>query len=309
MAGVTQRIGWLIRSTIELGQRLGANITPNHYYSEFPDLGFLKRESYWREPWSMVGVQGAEGSGAVAEQLAFARACCLPYRDVLATARIHEAACADNGESGFGRIEADFLYCFVRSTKPRRIVQVGCGVSTSVILQAASAEGYEVELVCVEPYPSGYLQRLQQEGRIRLHRELAQKADLDTLTNLDAKDLLFVDSTHTVRLGSEVPRLILEVLPRLRTGVMVHFHDIYFPYDFPPDVLGNELFFARESAFLHAFLAMNHSYRVLAALSTLHHASPDGLKAILPRYNPMVMRDARVLAKGDFPSSVYLERV
>lgn len=309
MGGVTARFGWLIRRSMELGQRFGANITPNHFYSEFPDLAFLKRETYWRAPWSMIGINGASEADAVDRQLAFVRSCCQPYASELQAGGIHSRAIARNEDGGFGPIEAAFLYCYVRATKPRKIVQIGCGVSTAVILAAAEAEQYKPEIVCVEPYPTRFLQSADASGEIRLVHEMAQKTPLRELTDLAANDLLFVDSTHTVRLGSEVPWLILEVLPRLTRGVRVHFHDIYFPYDYPPGVLENELFFARESILLQAFLSMNSGYHVLAALSMLHHAAPARLKESLPEYSPAVIRDARMVQKGHFPSSVYLERI
>src|SRR5262249_12511849 len=153
----------------------------------------------------------------------------------------HPRACDDNGEAGFGPVEADFLDAFITTERPARIVQVGCGVSTSIILRAAGDAGYKPEIVCVEPYPTEYLRRAEREGQIEPGAEKAQKVPRELLPGLGDSGFLFVDSTHTGKPGSEVNRLILEVLPRLARGSWVHFHDIYFPYDYQPGLLSDEL--------------------------------------------------------------------
>jgi len=97
-------------------------------------------------------------------------------------------------------------------------------------------------------------------------------------------DLLFIDSTHTVKVGSEVNILILEVLPQLSPGCYAHFHDIYFPYDYPC-ALFKIPFFWNESVLLQAFLTGNARYSIAASLSMLHHAKPQALQMLLPNYS------------------------
>lgn len=315
MPGVTARIGGLIRWTIETAQRFKVNLTPNHYYSEFPDIRTLRRETYWRKPWSMVGVQGADAQaeggpqGVLDRQLAFVRGCCQGCRTELEGGQIHQQACDRNGEGGFGPIEAEFLHCFVRARRPAKVIQIGCGVSTAVIQAAAQAAGHKIEIVCIEPFPTEFLQKEQAEGRLRLVREMAQKVPAQDLAALEPGDLLFIDSSHTVRLGAEVPWLFLEVLPRLRPGVHVHVHDVHFPYDYPPGVLDKELFFNREATLLHAFLAMNPAFRINAALTMLHHGATDQMREIFPTYRPARLENAVIVEPGHSPSSIYIERV
>ena len=140
-------------------------------------------------------------------------------------------------DGGYGEIEAEVLFGFVASRRPRRVIQIGCGVSTAVMLMAAAKADYKPEIVCIEPYPSAYLREAESKGLIRLVVEPAQVVDFDVIADLGDDDLLFVDSTHAVKPGSEVNYLIHEVLPRLRPGAWVHFHDIYFPYDYARDTL------------------------------------------------------------------------
>jgi hypothetical protein len=132
--------------------------------------------------------------------------------------------------------------------------------------------------------------------------------DLKVLAGVDAGDLLFVDSTHAMRPGSEVNRIVLDVLPRLPPGASVHFHDIYFPYDYQSTVL-RTLFFGGESTLLHAFLIHNRRYSIAVSLSMLHHACPEQMQLWLPNYRPAAMHyglHEGGAAPGHFPSATYL---
>jgi hypothetical protein len=288
-----------------LGQRLGWDVLPRHFYSAIPDIRELLRSESWKQPSSMTGVAGAD----IESQMSFLRGCCLPpLPKRLRQGGIHEYACEENGQPGYGPVEADFLYCFIRTKHPNRIVQVGCGVSTAVILLAAKEANYRPEIICVDPFPTGYLTRTAEQGLIELISKPAQEIDLEVLTSLDAGDLLFVDSSHTMRPGSEVNRIILEVLPRLPSGSFVHFHDIYFPYDYQSSVL-TTLFFAGESTLLHAFLIDNQRYSIAVSLSMLHHACPQQMQSLLTNYRPAAMHyglHTMDAGSGHFPSATYL---
>jgi hypothetical protein len=292
------------RTIFEFGQHLGVDVLPRHFYSEIPDVADLRRDDRWKEPRSMVGINGTD----IGEQLRFVAACCPPAMvERLRAGDIHAHACAENREAGFGQVESEFLHAFLTARRPRRIVQVGCGVATAVMLRAAEEAGERPEVVCVEPYPGEFLREAARAGRIELEATKAQDIPLEVLTGLGAGDLLFVDSSHTVKPGSEVNRLILEVLPRLRRGVWVHFHDIFFPYDYQPGLLSDELFFNNESVLLQAFLIGNPRYTIRAALSMLHYAAPEALRGYLPNYRSAGNEHGLRRSDGDFPASTYLE--
>ena len=90
--------------------------------------------------------------------------------------------------------------------------------------------------------------------------------------------------------------------------MFVHFHDIYFPYDFSPGILGVEVFTNRESALLQAFLTMNPCYRVMLAQSMLHNAAPDRLRDCIPFYRPVPLDRGVYAGEGHYPSAIYLQR-
>ncbi len=258
----------------------------------------------------MVNMRGADEDA----QMQFVSDCCKAEVLSQLPSDLYAAACNANGAVGFGPIEAQFLYCFIGSTRPSRIVQIGCGVATAVILRAMEAFRLDMDVICVDPYPTDYLRRVAAGGSITLLPYGAQDVALDTLTDLGSNGLFFVDSTHTVKPGSEVNRIVLEVLPRLSTGAYVHYHDILFPYDYSPGILTSDLFFWNESVLLQAFLTCNPRYEICAAFSMLHYRRAAELKAVLPEYRAAQHVDGlatRRVASGDsavghFPTSLYL---
>ena len=304
---ITRRLKENLKGTLHdvflLGQRLGVDILPRHYYSAIPDIRGLKRSDSWKNAASMIGVAGTD----LQAQLSYLYECCTPFDSRLRKGGIHQLACEENGESGYGSVESDLLYCLIAKRQPKSIIQIGAGVSTAVILLAARDAQYAPQILCIDPFPTRYLLRLEEQQSIKLVREEAQRVDIETLTRLDPGDLLFIDSTHAVRPGSEVNRLILEVLPRIPSGCLVHFHDIYFPYDYQASVL-ETLFFSAESTLLHAFLINNSKYSIALSLSMLHHRCPDQLKRVFPNYVPAAMDHGLKpgAASGDFPSATYL---
>jgi hypothetical protein len=294
----------LLAKGFHLGQRLGWDVLPRHFYSEIPDVAKLRRTTAWRKPYSMAGVAGAD----LDEQEAFVRSVVTPaLTDRLRPGDVHPAACARNGEAGYGPIEADFLFAFVATARPARIVQIGCGVSTAVCLHAATEAGYRPEIVCVEPYPTAFLRAAAAAGDVTLVPRPVEDVGAAVVDALAAGDLLFVDSSHTLGPAGEVSRIVLEFLPRLRAGVRVHFHDILFPYDYPRAVLTDALFFWHESALLHAFLVHNRRFRLLASLAMLHYGRPGALGELLTNYRPQANDDGLAASPGHFPSAAYLQ--
>jgi hypothetical protein len=293
--------GW--HGAFRLLQRAGVNLLPEHFYSAVPNIAELERRQDWRKPRSMHGIGRRELDG----QLALLGEWLEPHKVILQTRSVHREALVGGGsDGGYGEIEAEVLYGFVATTRPGRITQVGCGVSTAIVLAAAERAGYRPDVVCLEPWPSAWLKARSGEGRIRLVPQPAQTLDPGTVADLGEGDLLFVDSTHAVKPGSEVNWLVHEVLPRLRPGVWVHFHDIYFPYDYARDTLDGDLLFPQESGLLYAFLAGNPRFRIEVGLSLLHYARTQGLAALMPKYRPAANVDGLRAGDGHFPSACWL---
>jgi Methyltransferase domain len=295
----------LLHSLFVAGQRLGLNITPLHFYSSIPNLRRLTARTDWKKPYSMNGIM----MRPVAEQLLLLERMMsqLSWKD---NYDFYAKAIEQNGMPGYGMIESEVLAAFIASQDVARVLQIGCGLSTAVMLDSATKQNKALEVTCIEPFPNRYLLQMAQQGRIRLIPKIAQFVGLETYTQLIAGDLLFVDSTHTVAPGSEVNRIILEVLPQLRIGVWVHFHDIYFPYDYTREFLSSDLFFPQETALLYAFLLQNPNFAVELSMSVLHYSAAEQVKLLIPRYFPQNNDEGLAIPGGvHFPCSIYLRKI
>ena len=129
----------------------------------------------------------------------------------------------------FPRLDAAAAYAIVRATRPRRIVEVGSGHSTRFLARAVADERLATRITAIDPQPRASLAGLAVEWR----KQRVQTVDTGLFASLEAGDILFIDSSHRLKAGSDVAFLIDEVLPRLASGVRLHFHDIFLPDDYP----------------------------------------------------------------------------
>jgi hypothetical protein len=129
----------------------------------------------------------------------------------------------------FPRLDAAAAYAMVRETKPRRIVEVGSGHSTRFMARAVADGGLGTRITAIDPRPRAGIQGLAVEW-LQTHVETLHHAPFAAL---EPNDILFIDSSHQLKPGSDVEFLLAEVLPKLPAGIRVHFHDIFLPDDYP----------------------------------------------------------------------------
>jgi hypothetical protein len=175
-----------------------------------------------------------------------------------------------------------------------------------VCITAARESNYKPSLTCIDPYPTPFLTHAHQKGDIQLIAAKFETLDHESLADLGGGDLLFIDSSHTLGPAGEVSRIVLDLMPSLAMGVYVHFHDIWFPYDYPGDLLKKSLFFAHESALLHGFLIHNCRFEILVSMSMLHFGKTSQLAKLIPHYRPRGDVDGLTDVSGDYPSSIFL---
>lgn len=179
--------------------------------------------------------------------------------------------------------DADFLYQLIRHTKPRKVVEIGSGNSTKIARlalkknQGETGAGYKH--ICVEPYEQPWLEDL--EG-ITVVRERVEDCKFNWANELEAGDLLFVDSSHIVRPQGDVLKEYLEIFPQLKAGVYVHIHDIFTPKDYPKSWVVGDVRFWNEQYLLEALLTNTYRYEVVAALNFLKHKHYDLLSQVCP---------------------------
>lgn len=240
-----------------LWEEHGFHLTPVDYYSPIPDSRELT-DDLWKKESGLPGIDLNLPLQLKLLQNVFPR-----FREEYdqfpwgATAETSEFY-FDNPM--FSGVDALVLYCMIRHFRPSLIIEVGSGYSTRVLSKAVLRNG-NGQIICVEPYPDDIISKLPAVTKVIPDR--VQNVSLDLFQQLKDRDILFIDSSHTVKCGGDVNYLLLEVLPRLKKGVIVHFHDIFFPEEFPKDwVLGLHRFWS-EQYLLQAFLAFNSQFEIL----------------------------------------------
>lgn len=184
----------------------------------------------------------------------------------------------------FSYSDAIFLIGMIRLARPSKVIEVGSGYSSCVIMDVNDLwfDG-AISCVFVEPYPELLLSLLKPGdlGRISIHQSRLQDVDLSLFASLKEGDILFVDSTHVAKTGSDVNYLFFDVLPVINSGVYIHFHDVFFPFEYPRTWIEegrawNELYMLR------AFLECNDRYQIVAFNTYLAQAQKDFLQTHMP---------------------------
>lgn len=172
--------------------------------------------------------------------------------------------------------DAFTLSGIIRKEKPQKIIEVGSGFSSAVMLDTLAHADAAPDLTFVEPFPDRLRLLLSSDelSRTRLLAQLVQTVPLSVFEELDVQDILFVDSSHVAKVGSDLTFILLRILPRLRPGVLVHFHDIFYPFSYPVAWIREGRAW-NESVFLRAFLAGNPSFEVVAFNSFAGYTFPD----------------------------------
>lgn len=163
-----------------------------------------------------------------------------------------------------------FLYCMIRKYRPNRIIEVGSGYSSALMLDTNEIYfNNRIDLTFIEPYPNRLNSLLKKNDKINLIQTPIQDVQLNVFNTLENNDFLFIDSTHVSKTGSDVNFLLFEVLPKLKKGVKIHFHDIFYPFEYPKEwVLGDRRSW-NEAYMLRCFLTNNSKFKILAFNSFL----------------------------------------
>lgn len=167
------------------------------------------------------------------------------------------------GNASFSCGDAIGLFTMLQIIHPKRLIEVGSGYTSMVTLDVNEFFlNNSIELAFIEPYPHVLESLLKPEDKIELHVCGLQDMPLDYFNKLEDGDILFIDSTHVSKYGSDVNYLFFEILPMLKKGVYVHLHDIFYPFEYPQEwikkgMVWNELYLLR------AFLEYNDSFEII----------------------------------------------
>jgi len=282
----------------------GLNITlAADYYSPLPDLRRLqKNRDRWSRPSELAGLKFE-----LAQMKDLWNHVAASFLSEFESLPTYAELMKESYGEGYTPLDAMTLYFLLRHHRPRGYLEVGAGLSTYYASCAARqnlAEGQSMTITCIEPYPHAKLRSL---AGINLIEKDVQEVDCSLFETLSAGDVLFIDSTHALKIDGDVSFLYLEILPRLNKGVIVHIHDIPFPYNtpFPAETWVFERewpVFWTEAMLLQAFLCHNSEFQIRLSLPFIRFKEEEFLRQSIPAY------DQRKGPGPDTFSSIWLER-
>ncbi len=279
---------------------LGFDLVKHHPYSPIPDVKSVP-DDVWSRRSTLAGLRLDPES-----QLGLLETSLAPYIAEWSPRRQQPAGgdgfYLENGT--YGPVDAEILYGLVRYTKPSRVLEVGSGFSSLVINEAITAnsvEGSRARHEIVDPYPASCCYEMGGANALRRVAELKEISMTDvplaSFAALTKGDVLFVDSTHTVKVGGDVNWAVLDVLPVLQPGVLVHFHDVYLPWEYPREFVEKNERYWGEQYLLQAFLAFNDAFEVVLAAQLLAREYQPRLEAVIAS------------AAGASPSAFWIRRI
>jgi len=270
---------------------LGCLPVPVHYYSPIPDIFDLEKRNIWGKVSNLSGLDfNLEKMGDFLLELGkkYGRECDWPIEK---TSNKYQFF-LNNNSFNYGC--AASLHCMVRHFNPKRIIEIGSGNSSRVISAALTQNRNETpdqfsEYIIVDPYPDEEaLSGLP--NLTRIEKERVELLDHSFFNILEENDILFIDSSHSVKIGGDVNFLVLDVLPGLATGVVIQFHDITMPYEYPKVYYTNPSFrmFWTENYLLQAFLAHNKSFVILLGMAYYMINNLEKFSEAFPMFDPTI---------------------
>jgi hypothetical protein len=261
----------------------GLWVPPGHFYSPLPDLADVqaRRDAIFSRDCEVPGVElNAAGQLAVLKELSpLVAEHPFPVEKGGATRYYF-------GNDFFSYGDALALYGLLRWLKPRRYLEVGSGFSSAIALDVNERHfGGAMEILLVEPYPERLLELVRPGDldRVELMREPLHRIPNARFAALEPGDVLFVDSTHVSKVGSDVNRIFFEILPRLPAGVYVHVHDVFFPFEYPESWILKGIAW-NEAYLLRAFLQYNRAFEIVLFNDYLAQRQRDELLRLVPPF-------------------------
>ncbi|NJO14848.1 MAG: class I SAM-dependent methyltransferase [Thioploca sp.] len=185
---------------------------------------------------------------------------------------------------GYGYSDAITLYCMIRHLQPKKIIEVGCGKSSCVTLDTNELF-FDNSISCtfIEPYPKKFFSLIKPADleKVEVIPKKLQEVELSKFSTLSAGDILFIDSTHVSKINSDVNYIFFNILPHLQAGVFIHFHDVFYPFEYPKEWIYSGIAW-NEDYLLRAFLQYNNAFKIVFFNSFLIKFYEQKIKAAMP---------------------------
>ncbi len=253
-----QNLQWNIDAR-KIFQKNGINISPSNFYSEIPSVEEI--ESYYNKighstPFFDKSIFKINILKAYLDKL-------MVYSSEFAPAYEEKEA---NGKffwnnSQFNYCDAMAYYCFIRLLNPRNIIEIGSGFSTLIAIEGTQKNNINSKITCIEPFPRDFLEN---NSKIVLDKIKAQDLSIEYLNNiLSDGDILFIDSTHTVKQGGDCLSIYLELIPNIKHDIYIHVHNIFLPFPIPKEWQLEHQIYWTEQYLLMALIIDNPKFEVI----------------------------------------------
>ena len=255
---------------------------PGHYYSPIPDLKDVRHRHDRLFNRDVAGVPGVDLRHSEQMQLLAEMQPLYdeqPFQEARAQAQRYYF-----GNDWFRHADALSLYMLMRRLKPRRIIEVGSGYSSAVMLDVRERfmpDGLDLTFIDPETERLMGLLRPRDQSASTIVADKVQNVDIGVFQSLAENDILFIDSSHVAKIGSDVNYLFFEILPRLRPGVYVHVHDVVYPFEYPEKWVYDGWAW-NEAYLLRAFLMFNDHFQIVLDPSYLQLKERPFLEERMP---------------------------
>ncbi len=256
-------------------------MSPGHFYSPIPSLDEIRareEELFGTIPDSLPGIDLR-----AREQVAFVRELARFYPEMPFPREQSSERRYWFENWAYSYADAIYLYSMLRHLQPRRVIEAGSGFSSAAMLDTAEPWLPETSFTFIDPDTSTLdaLLRPSDRERVTVIRSRLQEVPLATFDALTANDILFIDSTHVSKTGSDVNRIVFDILPRLASGVYIHFHDVFYPFEYPKEWVYEGRAW-NEDYILRAFLEYNTTFDIVLFGTWLARFHRDLLAELMP---------------------------
>ncbi|MBX9578560.1 MAG: class I SAM-dependent methyltransferase [Chthoniobacterales bacterium] len=248
---------------------------PGHFYSPIPCLAEIKQDElkiFGKPPRDFPGINLYEE-----EQLELLNELAQFYKHMPFKATKAEGLRYYFKNPNYSYSDAILLHCMIRNLKPKKIIEIGSGYSSCMTLDTNELyfDG-RIKTIFIEPHPNLLLTLINKEDKNKemIISKKLQDVDVGIFKTLEKNDILFIDSTHVSKVNSDVNHLFSRILPCLNKGVYIHFHDIFYPFEYPQDwimrgIAWNEIYVLR------SFLQYNSKFKVRLMNTFMHYFHPQ----------------------------------
>jgi predicted O-methyltransferase YrrM len=257
-------------------------VPPGHYYSPIPSIAEIKRRQKRIFNNIASNIPGIDLNEK--EQLTLLGKFKEYYKDLPFGIHKTERLRYSYVESWFSYTDAIVLYCMIRHTQPRKIIEIGSGYSSCVTLDTNELFfNNSISCIFIDPDSRRFKSLIKDSDykTVEIIENELQEVDIAKFSELAAGDILFIDSSHVSKIDSDVNQILFRILPHLKSGVYIHFHDIFYPFEYPKEwIYGGRAW--NEAYMLRAFLQYNNNFTIQFFASYIALLFEDKLIEALP---------------------------